>query len=237
MTKPRPKTGEGRDVNRVLKIDLLPQSAKDAILALRDRGEPWPQIEAQSAKEYSSSWEKDGGGFVNWQTLDLKVLEEFPELRLPKSSLHRWFDLRIDQVRKQVMVESAQAREFAAAIATKTLPDGNAAVVNAMRDQVFGLLKSVGPNDQGKFIAGLNLLALTMSRLQRIELQARRVEVDERRVTQLEQDAAIKRQKFQKEMDDAETKITRGEALTASDINRIRERVFGIGPSPTPAAG
>ena len=237
MTKARPKTGEERNVNRVLKIDLLPQAAKDAILLLRDLGEPWPRIEVRSAKEYSAGWEKDGGGFVDWHALDLKVLEQFPDLRLPKSSLQRWFDIRIDQVRRQVMVESAKAREFASAFASQSLEDGNAAVVNAMRDQVFGLLKNVGAANQDKFIGALNVLALTMSRLQRVEIQARRVEVDERRVAQLEEDAAMKRRKFQKEMDDAETKITRGEALTATDINRIRERVFGIGPSPTPAAG
>jgi len=178
MTKSRPKTGEKREVRQPLKIDLLPQSARDAILTLRDKGEPWPRIEAQSALQYSSNWEKDGQGFVDWESLDLKVLEEFPEMRLPKSSLHRWFDLRIDQVRKQVMVESAQAREFAAAFASKNMPDGNAAVINAMRDQVFSLMQSAGDSDRVEFLAGLNSLALTMSRLQRVELQARRVDAD-----------------------------------------------------------
>lgn len=238
MTKARPKTGEKREVRQPLKIDLLPQVARDAILALRDPGGlTWTEIEERSAKPYSKDWEKDGGGFIDWESLDLKVLEAFPDMRLPKSSLHRWFDLRIDQVRRQVLSESAQAREFAAAFVSKDLEGGNAAVVNAMRDQVFSLMQSAGDGDKSKFLAGLNLLSLTISRLQRVELLGRRVEVDERKVTQLEQDAELKRKRFLKEMDEAETKITRGEALTAEDINRIRERVFGLGPAPTPAAG
>ena len=38
MTKPRPKTGEKREVNQPLKIDKLPRSARDAIKLLYDRG-------------------------------------------------------------------------------------------------------------------------------------------------------------------------------------------------------
>ncbi len=178
MTKPRPRTGEKREVNQPLKIDKLPQSVRDAIKLLYDRGATWIEIEGRSAEPFSANWEKDGGGFINWESLDLKVLELFPEMRLAKSSLQRWFDLRISQVRQQVLVEGEQARQWAAALATKSLPEGNAAVINAMRDQVFSLMQGVGGADRGKFLEGLNALALTMSRLQRVELQAKRVEAD-----------------------------------------------------------
>jgi len=236
MSKARPKTGEEREVNRTLKIDLLPQTVKDAIQTLRDQGEPWPQIEARSAKPYSANWSQDGGGFVDWDALDTRVLEEFPDLRLPKSSLHRWYDLRIDQVRSQTLIESERARAWAQEFASKALPEANAAVINALRDQVFMLMRGVGRGDQAMFIEGLKDLTLAMTRMQRVELQAKRVAVDERKVAQLEKDAELKRKQFTKEMDDAERKITRGEALTAEDINRIRERVFGIGPAPVRAA-
>jgi hypothetical protein len=178
MTKPRPKTGEKREVNQPLKIDRLPQGARDAIKLLYDRGRTWIEIEEQSSRPFSKDWEKDGGGFIEWETLDLKTLEMFPELKLAKTTLQRWFDLRIAQVRSQVLKEGEQARQWAAALATKSLPEGNAAVINAMRDQVFSLMRNVGPGDQDKFLGGLNALALTMSRLQRVELQARRVEAD-----------------------------------------------------------
>jgi len=41
--------------------------------------------------------------------------------------------------------ESAKAREWAAAFAGNDLPGTNAAVMNAMRDQVFTLMQKVGP--------------------------------------------------------------------------------------------
>jgi hypothetical protein len=178
LTKPKPKTGEPRKANQPLKIDLLPQVVRDAIKKLYDYGTTWKEIEDRSAQPYSKDWEKDGGGFIDWESIELKVLEHFPEMRLPKSSVHRWFDLRIRQVHDQVMLESARAREWATAIASQTMPQGNAAVINAMRDQVFGLMQQVGKGDTAKFLTGLNLLALTMSRLQRVELQAKRVDAE-----------------------------------------------------------
>ncbi len=178
MAKPRPKTGEERKTHQPLKIDLLPQSVRDAIQSLYDRGATWAEIDTRSALPYSEKWASDGGGFVPWESLDLKVLEQFPDMRLPKSNLHRWFDLRVAQVRQQVLAESAQAREFAAAFAGRDLDGANNAVVNALRDQVFGLIQSAGVGDKSAFAKGLKDLTLAMTRMQRVELQAKRVEAD-----------------------------------------------------------
>ena len=180
--KPKPKTGEPRKTKQPLKIDRLPQSAQDAITSLYQRGRTWVEIAEQSAKPYSAEWAKDGGGFIDWPALDPDALDLFPGLKLAKSSLQRWFDLRVSQVRAQVLAESAKAREWAAAFAGADLPESNAAVMNAMRDQVFTLMQQVGPGDQAAFLKGLNMLSQTMSRLQRVELQARRVAVDEKAV-------------------------------------------------------
>ncbi len=182
MTKPKPKTGEPRAARQPLKIDRLPQSAQEAIKQLYDLGRTWIEIAEQSARPYSPEWQKDGGGFIDWVQVDSDALDLFPGLRLAKSSLHRWFDLRVSQVRAQVLAESAKAREWAAAFASADLPESNAAVMNAMRDQVFALMQQVGPGDQGAFLKGLNMLSLTMARLQRVDLQARRVAVDEKAI-------------------------------------------------------
>jgi hypothetical protein len=178
MTKPRPKTGEERKTHQPLKIDLLPQSAREAVETLYDRGRTWLEISDQSARPYSQSWITDGGGFINWESLDLKVLEEFPEMKLPKSTLHRWFDLRVAQARKKVLTESAQAREFASAFIGKDLLNSNSAVVNALRDQVFGLIQSAGTGDKALFAKGLKDLTLAITRVQRVELQAKRVDAE-----------------------------------------------------------
>ena len=126
----RPKTGEKRKTRLPLKIDRLPQGAKDAIETLYNRGRTWVEIAEQSAKPYSKEWEKDGGGFIDWVEVDTDALELFPGLRLAKSSLQRWFDLRIAQVRSQVMAESAKTRVWVEALASKDVAGTNAAVTN-----------------------------------------------------------------------------------------------------------
>ena len=178
----RPKTGEKRKAQQPLKIDLLGSDVRDDILALRETGSTWAEIEERSAKPYSEKWVEDGGGFIQWETFSLAVLNEFPLMRLPKSSLQRWYDIRISQVRQQVAAEAAKAREFAAVFADKGLDGANAAVVNAMRDQVFSLMQTVGDRDRGKFLDGLNQLTLAMSRMQRVELQSKRVDADLARI-------------------------------------------------------
>lgn len=229
IPKPRPKTGEPRVTRQPLKIDLLPQDAREAIETLYDRGRTWLEIEVKSAQAYSANWEKDEGGFVNWEALDLKVLEQFPNMRLPKSSLQRWFDLRVRQARAQVLKESAQAREFAAAWAGKSLPDSNAAVINALRDLVFGLMQDSGAVDKMKLLGGLQDLTLAMSRMQRVEIQERRVAVDERKMKALEEREAIARRKLEAEADKATTKLRKGE-LKPEDLAELVQRTFGIAP-------
>jgi hypothetical protein len=178
MMKPRPKTGEKRKTHLPLKIDLLPESARSAIQTLYDRGRTWMEIEEQSARPYSAKWAEDGGGFVEWESLDLKVLERFPDMKLSKSTLHLWFDLRVSQVRDQMLAESAKAREFAAALAKGNLPETNAAVLNALRDLVFNVMQSGGLGDKVRFEKSLKDLTLAMTRIQRVELQAKRVDAE-----------------------------------------------------------
>jgi hypothetical protein len=71
--------------------------ALDAVVYLRKRFRTIVQIVEQSAKPYSPEWQKDGGGFIDWTQVDSETLIFFPRFRLNKSSLHRWFDLRVDQ--------------------------------------------------------------------------------------------------------------------------------------------
>lgn len=224
--KPKPKTGEARKSRQPLKIDLLPQSARDAIETLYDRGRTWLEIAGRSAQPYSEKWLTDGGGFIHWESLDLKVLEQFPEMRLAKSSLQRWFDLRVAQSRKQVLIESAQARAFAGG----DLPEGNAAVINALRDQVFNLIQSAGVGDKALFATGLKDLTLAMSRMQRVELQAKRVDVDARKMKLLEDREARARQAVDESTKEAARKGT-GQ-FSIEDINLLRERTFGLPPLP-----
>jgi hypothetical protein len=95
--KSRPKTGEKRVTRQPLKMDRFPNSIHDAIIELRRRGKFWLEIERVSSLPFSENWLHDGGGFVDWEALPAEVLALFPGRRLPKSSIHRWYDLRVEQ--------------------------------------------------------------------------------------------------------------------------------------------
>jgi hypothetical protein len=233
VAKARPRTGEPRETNQPLKIDRLSPSVHDAILTLRNKaGKTWQEIEELSALP------ADQGGFVDWMNLPTPVLELFPQMRLPHSNLHRWFDLRVRQVQKDVLESSAKAREIAQAFVSANVSGDKEGVMNAARDQIMSLLSEDG-SMKARMGAAKALLALAeiMQSTRANDIKERKVAVDERKLAQLEKDAELKRKKFQREMDAAEKKITKGDALTADDINRIRQRVFGIGPAPVAANG
>lgn len=224
----RPKTGEPRKSRQPLKIDLLPQVAQDAIRTLYESGLTWQQLEERSAKPYSKEWGKDGGGFIDWESLDLKVLEQFPDMKLPHTTLHRWFDLRVSQARQQVLDQAAKTREFVAAFAGKDVAGANSAVVNALRDMVFGLVETASRGDKARFMEELKDLTLAMTRMQRVELQKQRVDVDVRKVKLLEERECQTRESFDRETKAAANKGSGQFGL--DQINLLRERVMGLPP-------
>jgi len=235
VAKARPKTGERRETNQPLKIDKLPPEVQQSILHLRNGlGLTWQEIEQRSAEPVGQG----KSGFIEWDKLPTPILELFPDLRLPHSSLHRWFDLRVAQVRKDVMVRSEQARTIAESFAKSNLVNGDDAVINAARDTLMGVLSEDG-TESGRLNAtkGLIKLGELMQKARTNVIRDRKVGTEERRIKLLEQDAEQRRSKFEREMNAAEKKVTKGEALTVADINKIRERVFGIGPAPVAANG
>jgi len=81
-----------------------------------------------------------------------------------------------------------------------------------------------------KFLDGMSQLSLTLSRLQRVDLQAKRVDVDMRRLKLLED-----REKSARENLDQATRKAGSGQFTLDDINLLRERTFGLPPLAVPA--
>jgi hypothetical protein len=235
MPKARPKTGERRKTHQPLKIDKLPETVRQMIQYLRNsQFKTWDQIEEQSAKPYSKDWVKDGGGFIDWPTLEPEALDEFPGLKLSSSNLHRWYDLRINQVQRQVLAESEIARNFASKFSGAGIDDANDAVINAMRDEVFALAGKMDSGSRAMYMDALGNLTLAMARIQRVDIQKRKVQADERKLTILEKDAEIRRAKMETETESLAKKQKKGE-LTLADINKLRMNTFGLPPLPDSA--
>jgi hypothetical protein len=232
IAKQRPRTGEPRRVKQPLKIDKLPPDVHGRILALRNRrGKTWEEIEAISAEPFD---EKKHTGIVDWAALPAALEKLFPEKRLPHSSLHRWYDLRVSQVRRDVEQRSVVARELAASFAKSVVEGGSEAVTNAARDQLMALLaEDLTPKGRLNATKGLIGLAEILQSARANDIKERRVGIDARRIKLLED-----REKVARERLDAETQRVAKKGtgqFSLADINLLRERTFGLPALKAPA--
>jgi hypothetical protein len=230
---PRRKTGQPRLVNQPLSIDALPVEVHEAIKYLRaTKDVSWPEIERLSALPYSAEWKdsKEFGkhGFVNWDALPTHVLEKFPKLHLPHSNVHRWWDVRVQQAAREVLERSAQARELAQAFAAASIEGADEAVLNAARDVIFGMLQQQDAKSRSNTASKLLALGIVMQEARANTIKERKVAVDEKKLKALEAREELNRRKLERETDDAAKKLRNGGEVTLDDLNRLRERVFGL---------
>ncbi len=232
-SKSLPRTGEPRQRRRVLSIDLLPMDVLEAIKLLRSQsGFTWQEIERLSSLPYSPKWRAEQGkhGFVDWDELPPAVLKAFPKLRLPHSNLHRWYDLQVEQKQKEALVQAEQARVIAQAFAEAGIDQMDDAVMNALRDLVFGMMLQV--SDDGRSLIVKNLLAMAklMNRDKANSIKERSVTIEERKLALMKKAIELKRKRQEQETEGTAKKLNKGRVVTIEDINRIRERVFGLPP-------
>ena len=225
----RPRTGETRRTHQPLKIDQLPPVVHERILALRNRlGKTWEEIEAISAQPYD---EKKTLVLVDWEKLPTEVLEQFPDRRLPRTSLHRWYDLRVSQVRRDVEQRSVIARQVADAFAKSVVKGSSEAVSNAARDTLMSMLsEDMSEKGRAKIVAGLIALAEIQQAARANDIRERKVSVDARKIKLLEDREKQARERLDKATQESAKKGT-GQ-FSIEDINRLREMTFGLPPIP-----
>ena len=224
-TRKRPATGDARKTHHPLKIDRLPVLVQAAICDLYRGGFTWMEIEQLSKQPIAER------GFVEWDKLDTEVLELFPGRYIPHSNLHRFYDLRIAQVKKSVMERSSQAREVAEAFANSVVEGGSEAVVNAARDTIMTVLaEDNSAGGRSKAARALVGLAEVMQTARANDIKERKVAVEERKLTAVLDEIARKQRVMDEETARMSKKATKGQ-IGPEDIDRLRERVFGLPPT------
>lgn len=228
MPKSRPKTGEKREVRQPLKMDRLPQELLDRVMKERADGRTWEEIEELSPR------------FEEWGKVkesDVAVYELFPGGRIPHTTLQRWYDLRVEQVKREVLADQTRAREIAALFAGKGFKDLPEAVRNAIGDQLFSMMQNTDAKSRVKVTAGLLALGDLLNEQRKTEIRERQAQAETKRVELLVRDFEMRKKKFDDETDKTRRKLAKGKAITAADIDRIRERTFGLPPiAASPAA-
>ncbi|ABF42406.1 hypothetical protein Acid345_3405 [Candidatus Koribacter versatilis Ellin345] len=200
----RRKTGEKPRVRQPLKIDQLSAEMLKRIQDERANFRTWKQIEEDSPK-----WDE-------WSTVKADVIELFPDLRLPHSNLQRWYDIRIDQVRQENLAETEKAREFASAFRDREFSGLDEAVMNAIRDQVFSLMKTAGPKDQANFLDALVEFGHLVAKFKRIELGKEKVGLERERLSLVATKIRGLKDEVQKKQ------------LTSEDLQARLDEMYGI---------
>jgi len=212
--KQRPKTGEPRETHQPFAIDKLPSAWRDRVVGLCAKWMTWAQIEQET-----TAWE--------WDKLTGEQMKLFPERRIPLSTLHRWYDVQV----QQKLTEIAAERQASLAIATKLGAGGyekmEQSVKNAIADVVFSYAKD--SSDPDLFRKALTELGWLLARNRQLDIAKLKVEVEKQKVDELIGRA-------EKATHDAAKKLGKGARLTLEDINRLRERTFGLPPIERSAA-
>jgi hypothetical protein len=172
VNKTRPKTGDKRATRKPLTIDKLPDELKQHIVAAREQEwKSWEAIEADSP-----AWKE-------WDKASPEVLKLFPGRKVPHSNAQRWYDIRVEQVRGQALLETEKAREFATAFAGRDFGDLEPAVVNALRDQVFSLMKAGADGTTSKeFRKALGDLLFLQTKLAKVQIDRKKLALEEEKV-------------------------------------------------------
>jgi hypothetical protein len=219
-------TGEKRKTDQPFHVDRLPVSVQMVICRLKSNdGLSWQQIEDLSRLPKGVD-----GGFVDWVNLPANVLEYFPGRYIPHSNMHRWFDVRKRQVIRETEQKSAQAREIAEAFAASVIEKGDEAVLYAARDTIMTVLAEDSTADgRAKAAKALISLAEVMQSARANDIKERQVAVSERKLAALEAEAERKRKVMDEETERMSKKASKGQ-IGPEDIDRLRERVFGLPP-------
>src|SRR5690349_10929263 len=133
--KQRPRTGQVRKVRQPFAIDKLPAEWRDRLIALRAKWLTWEQIE-QETKNFP--WAK-------LEEIDAElVLSHFADRRIPHSTLHRWYDVQVEQKLEEIETERAASRAIAEKLGAAGYEKLDESVKNAMADAVFTHAKDSG---------------------------------------------------------------------------------------------
>src|SRR6266404_4441405 len=126
--KQRPRTGEKRETRQPFAIDKLPSAWRDKIIGWRAKWLTWEQIEEETKN-------------LEWAKLEEAepelVLSHFADKRIPHSTLHRWYDVQIEQKLEEIEAERKASQAIVEKFASAGYPRLDEAVKNAMTEVIF----------------------------------------------------------------------------------------------------
>jgi hypothetical protein len=168
------RTGEARKVRQPLGIDRLPLAIQDRIRAARIAGRTWMEIEQQSPK------------WAEWAEATEEQRAIFPDLRLPHTNLHRWYDLRVEQVIQEQEQRAQAAHAAAEKLAARGFSNLTASVKHALGEAVFELMNAnaAAPDE---IVEALTDVGHLLVKVDRNDLKREEIEQEKQKIELLSQ--------------------------------------------------
>jgi len=198
----RPRTGEKRRTRQPLKMDRLPAEVRDAIQKARAEGKIWEEIAEIASKVAGTP--------------------------LSDEVCRRWYDLRVEQVLRETVEMDELAEKNLRRYFGRTLAELPEAAAHSLKAEVYGMQSAKTSTQReasiGNFLSVLSKIIEAQSKQKRAEIEERKVNLAQKKFEEL-------KSKAEKATDEAAAKIGKGKELTIEDVNRIRRKVFGLGPA------
>jgi hypothetical protein len=194
-------------------MDKLPTELLDRVMNERAAGRTWSEIEELSPR------------FEEWEKTSPDIRADFPGRKLPHSTLTRWHDLRVEQVKKEVLADQVKAREIAGLFAGKELKDLPETVRTAISDQLFGMMQNADEKSRHKVVAGMLALGALLNEQRKVQLKERQIQTDERSL-QLKIDLIREKvEKLKKGVDGSDGKKKQ---LSPEQLKQRVDEIYGL---------
>lgn len=154
-----PRTGEKRKTRQPFAIDALSEQVRNEIQKRRASGDTWQEISEASLK--------------------------FAGRVLAVSTLQRWYDVRVEQVRSEVLGQAERARSIAAEFAGMGFEKLHESVQNALSSAVFALAESQDETARQQFIKRMGELAWLLARNRQLDQEDKRLQLETKKLETL----------------------------------------------------
>ena len=165
-----PKTGEKRKTRQPFSIDKFPQEVRDAILKARAQGKTWEETAHQASVAAGAT--------------------------IPVMNVHRWYDVRVEQVAKETREEIGRAHEIATVFGGKDFEGLEESVKSALATEVFKLVAASDPASRNGVAKQLESLGWLLSEMRRSEIQRGKLELDKEKVQIAQEKLQLVREKI-----------------------------------------
>ncbi len=191
----RPGVGQKRRQRKPLTVERLPQEVRDAILGARANGKTWAETTEAAA-------------------IAAQLLKAAPPT---ERQVRTWYDLRVEQVQREVMAQAESARALAGAFAAKGSPQLPEAVRAALQSTIFSLLDASEGDQKKAAIKSLNDLGFLLARQRQLDLEEQRLGLEREKLQQIRSKVA-----------GAKQAVAGKKKMSPAEMQKVLDEIYGL---------